>query len=198
MKIIMIGASGTIGKKVIAALEKDHDIVRVGRTSGDIQADITSLVSIEKMFQQVGAFDALVSMAGDIHFGPLKDMTDKDFRKGLDSKLMGQVNLVLTGQRYINPGGSFTLTSGSLSDDPIPMGANASAVNAALEGFGRSAALELKGDVRINVVSPTVVEDSPFYFPFFPGYIPVTMERVVAAYVQSILGAKTGQVFPVR
>jgi NAD(P)-dependent dehydrogenase (short-subunit alcohol dehydrogenase family) len=198
MKIIMIGASGTIGKKVIAALEKEHGIVRVGRTSGDIQADITSLVSIEKMFQQAGAFDALVSMAGDIHFGPLKDMTDKDFRKGLDSKLMGQVNLVLTGQRYINPGGSFTLTSGSLSDDPVPMGANASAVNAALEGFGRSAALELKRDVRINVVSPSVVEDSPAYFPFFPGYFPVTMERVVAAYLQSILGARTGQVFAVR
>jgi len=198
MKIIMIGAAGTIGKKVIAALEKEHGIVRVGRTSGDIRADITSLDSIEKMFKQAGAFDALVSMAGDIHFGPLKDMTDTEFRKGLDSKLMGQVNLVLVGQHYINPGGSFTLTSGSLSDDPVPLGANASAVNAALEGFGRSAALELTGDVRINVVSPSVVEDSPGYFPFFPGYFPVTMERVVAAYQKSILGARTGEVFAVR
>lgn len=199
MKIIMIGASGTIGKKVTAALEKDNEIVRAGRsTSGDIQVDITSPASIESLFKKAGPFDALICMAGDIHFGPLKEMTDADFRKGIDSKLMGQVNLVLIGQRYINPGGSFTLTSGSLADDPIPLGANASAVNAALEGFTRSVALELTGGVRINSVSPAMVEDSPGYFPFFPGYIPVSMERVVAAYLKSVLGARTGQVFAVR
>jgi len=193
MKIIIIGATGTIGKKVTAALEKDHEIVRVGAKSGDLQADITSPASIEDLFKKVGPFDALVSAAGDGHFGPLNTMTDKDFRKGIDSKLMGQVNLVLIGQHYIRPKGSFTLTSGSVSGDPALLTANLSAINAALEGFARASALELHDGIRINVVSPAVVEDSPEYFPFFPGFIPVSMERVVNAYIRSVLGPDTGK-----
>jgi NAD(P)-dependent dehydrogenase (short-subunit alcohol dehydrogenase family) len=197
MKIILIGASGTIGRKIAATVEKDHELVRVGSKSGDFRVDIASTESIEKLFKAVGPFDTLISAAGDGHLGPLHSMTAADFRKGLESKLLGQVNLVLIGQHYILPKGSFTLTAGSLSEDPIPLGANLSAVNAALEAFGRSAALELENGVRINVVSPTVVEDSPGYFPFFPGHIPVTMERVAAAYVRSAFGAQTGQVYRV-
>lgn len=197
MKIIIVGATGTIGKHVTAALQKDHEIVKVGSKSGDVQVDITSTDSIKAMFEKIGKFDALISAAGDGHFGPLNGMTDSDFRKGLDSKLMGQVNLVLIGQQHINPKGSFTLTAGTLGNDPIVLGANLSAVNAALEGFGRSAALELENGVRINVVSPGVVEESPAYFPFFPGQTPVSMDRVTAAYVRSVLGADTGKVFTV-
>lgn len=197
MKIIIIGATGTIGKKVTAAFEKEHEVVRVGAKSGDLQVDISSVASIEALFKKAGPFDAVVSIAGDGHFGPLNSMTDKEFRKGIDSKLMGQVNLVLIGQHHINPKGSFTLTSGSLAKDPIRLGANLSTVNGALDAFAKAAAIELENGVRINVVGPTVVEDSPHYFPFFPGHIPVTMERVVNAYVKSVLGAGTGQVIEV-
>ena len=42
-----------------------------------------------------------------INVGPWKKMTDKEFRKGVDGKMMGQINLVLIGQHYINPKGSF-------------------------------------------------------------------------------------------
>lgn len=198
MKIIIIGAAGTIGKKVTAALEKDHEIVRVGSKSGDIQADITSPASIENLFKKAGPFDALVSIAGAGHFGPLNTMTDKDFRTGIDSKLMGQINLVLIGQHYIRPKGSFTLTAGSLADDPVPFGASLSAINGALDSFGRAAAVELENGVRINVVSPGVVEDSPGYFSFFPGQPPIPMQKVVNAYIRSVLGAGTGQIIKVR
>jgi NAD(P)-dependent dehydrogenase (short-subunit alcohol dehydrogenase family) len=197
MKIIVIGATGTIGRKVAAELGKNHDIIKVGSKSGDLQADISSPASIEALFQKTGPFDALVNVSGDGHFGPLKTMTDKDFRKGIDSKLMGQVNLVLIGQHYINAKGSFTLTAGILTHDPIPVGVNLSAVGGALEAFAKAAAIELENGVRINVVSPGVVEDSPHYFPFFPGHIPVTMDRVVAAYVKSVLGAQTGKTIDV-
>lgn len=197
MKIIIVGASGTIGKHVAASLEKEHEIIKVGSKSGDIQADITSPQSIENLFKKAGAFDALVSAAGDAHFGLLKTMTGKDFRKGIDSKLMGQVNLVLIGQHYIKPKGSFTLISGVLSDDPVISGANASAANGAINAFVRAAAIELENGVRINAVSPTVVEESPGYFPYFPGHIPVAMSRVVNGFHKSILGAGTGQVITV-
>ncbi|HEY4111052.1 short chain dehydrogenase [Puia sp.] len=197
MKIILIGASGTIGRRIAAAVEKDHELVRVGSKSGDFRVDIGSTESIEKLYWDVGPFDTLINAAGSGHFGPLHAMTAEDFRKGLDSKLLGQVNLVLIGQHHIRPKGSFTLTSGILAEDPVPYGANLSAVNAAVEAFGRAAAIELENGVRINVVSPGVVEDSPGYFPFFPGHIPVPMEKVAAAYVKSALGAQTGQVFKV-
>lgn len=197
MKIIIIGASGTIGKHVAGALEKDHEIIRVGAKSGDIQADMTSPESIEALFKKVGSFDALVSTAGEAYFGPLKTMTDQEFRTGIEGKLMGQINLVLIGQHYINPKGSFTLISGVLSQDPVLGGANASTANGAIEAFVRAAAIELENGVRINAVSPTVVEDSPGFFSTFPGHIPATMKEVVSGYFRSVLGAGTGQVIKV-
>jgi NAD(P)-dependent dehydrogenase (short-subunit alcohol dehydrogenase family) len=197
MKIIIVGASGTIGKKVTAALEKEHEIIRVGSRSGDVQADISDVTSVEALFKTTGKFDALISVTGTGHFGPLAEMSAADFSKGIHSKLMGQVNLVLAGQHYINAGGSFTLTSGILAEDPVLNGANLGTVNGAINAFAINAAIELKNDVRINAVCPGVVEDSPGFFPSFPGHIPVTMNRVVAAYLKSVLGGITGQVIKV-
>ncbi|MFT3980858.1 MAG: short chain dehydrogenase [Ferruginibacter sp.] len=197
MKIIIVGATGTIGKHVVKVLQKDHEIVQAGSTSGDIQVNMENPASIEKMYEAIGPFDALVCTAGNGYFGPLETMKDEDFRKTVDSKLMGQVNLVLIGQHYINPSGSFTLTSGSVAHDPVLQTASLSSINAAIEGFARGAAIELKNAVRINVVSPTVVEESPDYFPFFPGTVPVGMPAVANAYKKSVLGAQTGQVYKI-
>ena len=198
MRIIIVGATGTIGKRVAGSLEGNHEIIRVGSKTGDIQANITSPESIENLFRQVGSFDALVCAAGDAYFGPWKTMTDREFRKGIDSKLMGQINLVLIGQNYITPKGSFTLTSGVLTQDPVLSGANPSAANGAIDAFVRAAAIELENGVRINAVSPTVVEEAPEYFAYFPGHIPVTMKQVVYGYQKSVLGAGSGQVIKVH
>src|SRR5258708_18744760 len=135
MKILIVGAIGTMEKHKPAALQKDHEIIKVGSKSTDIQADISSTESIEYFYKQVGKFDALICAAGDAQFGPLASLKDADFRIGVNSKLMGQVNLVLIGQHYINPKGSFTLTSGALADDPIVMRANLSTLNGATNGF---------------------------------------------------------------
>jgi NAD(P)-dependent dehydrogenase (short-subunit alcohol dehydrogenase family) len=197
MKIIIIGATGTIGKVVTEELSKRHEIIKASRSKGDVQVDISSPKSIESMYKHIGKFDALVSTTGEGYFGPLRTATDKEFRKGIDSKLMGQVNLVLIGQHHINEKGSFTLTSGILAEDPVLLGANLSMVNGAINSFVTAAAIELENNVRINVVSPGVVEDSPGYFPYFPGHIPVMMDNVVAAYVRSLEGALTGKIIKV-
>lgn len=194
MKIIIVGATGTMGQYLSSALEKEHDIVRVATKGGDIQADITSVESIENMFKQVGAFDALISTAGPTYVGPWKKMTDMEFRKGIEGKLMGQVNLVLIGQHYINHKGSFTLITGALTEEPQLNFANASAANGAIEGFVRGAAIELENGIRINAVSPTVIEASPQYFPYFPGEIPTTMHELEFAFRKSVFGANTGQI----
>ena len=194
MKIIIVGATGTMGKHLASAFEKEHEVIRVGTQGGDIQVDITSTESIEKMFRKAGPFDALICTAGPSYVGPWKKMTDAEFRKGLEGKLMGQVNLVLIGQHYINPRGSFTLISGALTHEPVLNFANASAANGAVDAFVRAAAIELDNGIRINAVSPTVIEASPQYFPYFPGDIPVTMQQLEYGFRKSVFGAGTGQV----
>ena len=194
MKIIIVGATGTMGKYLANTFETDHEIIRVASSGGDIQADITSPESIENLFKEAGAFDALISTAGPTFVGPWKNLTDKEFRKGVEGKMMGQINLVLIGQHYINTKGSFTLITGELTHNPQLNFANASAANAAVEGFVRAAAIELQNGIRINAVSPTVIEDSPQYFPFFPGEIPLSMKQLEYGFRKSIFGANTGQI----
>ena len=194
MKIIIVGATGTMGKHLSSVLEKEHEIIRVGSKSGDFQVDITSPKSIENLFKQVGVFDALICTAGPSYVGTWKTMTHDEFRKGIEGKLMGQVNLVLIGQHYINPKGSFTLITGALTHEPVLNFANASAANGAIEAFVRAAAIELENGIRINAVSPTVIEASPKYFSFFHGDIPVTMKQLEYGFRKSVFGANTGKI----
>jgi len=146
------------------------------------------------MYKTTGAFDALICTAGPTFVGPWNNLTDKEFRQGVEGKMMGQINLVLIGQHYIRPRGSFTLITGALTHEPQRNFANASAANGAVEGFVRAAAIELENGIRINAVSPTVIENSPQYFPFFPGEIPTTMRQLEYGFRKSVFGAGTGQV----
>ena len=194
MKIIIVGASGTMGKHLTNAIAKEHEVITAATEGCDMKVDITSPESILNMYKQIGEFDALISTAGPTFVGPWEKLTDKEFRKGVEGKMMGQINLVLIGQKYIKPKGSFTLITGALTHEPQKNFANASAANGAVEGFVRAAAIELGDGVRINAVSPTVIENSPQYFPFFPGDIPVTMQQLEYGFRKSVFGANTGQI----
>src|SRR5687767_12555926 len=160
MRIVIVGASGDVGTAARLALEGRHEIIAAGRNSGDVTVDLMDPASIRAMFGKIGRVDAIIATAGHSHFGPLVKMTEKDFRKGLDDKLMGQINLVLAGLDHINDGGSITLTTGVLDRDPVRGGANAAAVNGAISAFVRSASLEMPRFIRINVVSPSLLEVS--------------------------------------
>jgi NAD(P)-dependent dehydrogenase (short-subunit alcohol dehydrogenase family) len=196
MKVILVGATGTLGKAVDKALNSRHEIVRVGRKNGDLQVDITDPKSIEQLYKRTGEFDAVVSATGDVHFGPLEEFTQDQFQVGLHSKLMGQVNLVSLGLKHIRSGGSFTLISGQINDDPIRMGASGAMVNGGLEGFVRSAALELPRGLRINLVSPTMTEESIAAFgPFFPGQKAIPAAEAALGFVKSVEGPQTGKVY---
>jgi len=198
MKIIVVGATGTIGSAVVENLSKRHEVIKVGKSSGDIQVDITNSEGIRTFFQKLGPFDALVSATGDVKFAPFEAMDAAAYQIGLQSKLMGQVNLVLIGRQFISPSGSFTLTSGILSHDPIKFGSSASMVNGAIDAFVRAAAVEISPGIRINAVSPTVLlESMPSYEPYFRGFEPVAASRVALAYSKSVEGQQTGQIYQV-
>jgi NAD(P)-dependent dehydrogenase (short-subunit alcohol dehydrogenase family) len=199
VKIIVIGAEGDIGRTVCEELSGRHDIVRAGRTSGDVRVDIADRASIEAMYRRVGKVGAVVTTVGSVHFGPLAEMTEAQFMLGLTNKVMGQVNVVLCGLGFVEDGGSFTLTSGVLDRDPIPMGSGAATANGALGGFVTGAAIEMPRRLRINVVSPGLLETSVArYGAWFPGHIPVPPKRVALAYAKSVEGALTGKVLIVE
>ncbi|WP_256079264.1 short chain dehydrogenase [Massilia sp. YIM B04103] len=196
MKVVIIGANGEVGKAVAQELGQRHEIVSVGSSSGQYQADITDIAQVRALFDKIGKVDAVVVAAGALHFGPLSEMTPEQFHIGLNSKLMGQVNVALVAQEYLNDGGSITLTSGIVGENPIRNGANASAVNAAVDGFARGAAIELKRGLRINSISPTLLTESqPKYGPYFYGFETVPATRVALAYSRSVEGAETGKTY---
>ena len=199
MKIILIGATGTIGKYVRAALEHPkNEILTVGRKSGDYQVDITQSNDIVRLYQKLGSFDAVVNASGEVAFVPFQTIREKDWNISLQSKLMGQIQLVQQALPYINEGGSFTLVSGILSEQFIQAGTIATTVNRALEGFVQAASCELPKQLRINIISPTLLTDSvSHYGEFFPGFKPIDGPSVGAAFKKAVMGIQTGQIFRV-
>ena len=199
MKILLVGASGTLGQAVARHLGQQHDILAAGRHSGSLRVDLTDDASVREQFAQTGPVDAVISTTGKLHFGPLQQMTPEQFNVGLQDKLLGQVRLALAAQHHLNAGGSITLTSGIVSAQPIRDGANATAVNHALEGFVRAAALELlPRGLRINVISPNVlVESMEAYGPYFPGFEAVTAQRAALAFQRAVEGIQSGETITV-
>lgn len=197
MRVVVIGATGTIGKAVVEALRGRHEVIEVARRGGEYQADITDPAAIERLFETVGPFDALVSAAGQAKFGPLDGLSDADFQFSLGNKLMGQVNLVRAGMRHVRDGGSFTLTSGVLANEPMPGSGAISLVNAGLEGFARAAALELPRDARVNVVSPPWVSET-LEAMGRDGAAGLPAATVARAYVDSVEGDRNGEVIDAR
>lgn len=197
MKIVIIGASGTVGRAVAEELSQRHETIRVGRTQGEHQVDITSQASVQALFEKIGPVDAIVSASGGVHFGPLATMTDGEFNRGLQDKLLGQVRLALTGQHFLNEGGSITLISGIVAHEPIAQGVNATTVNAALEGFAAPRPVNRRA-IRINLISPTVLTESvEAYDGFFPGFESVPAATVAQAYRRSVEGVQSGRVYKV-
>jgi NAD(P)-dependent dehydrogenase (short-subunit alcohol dehydrogenase family) len=196
MKVIVIGATGAVGKAVVEELGQRHEVVTVGARGGQHQVDFTDIAQVRALFAKVGKADAVVVTAGVLHFAPLSSFSPEQFYVGLNSKLMGQVNVALVAQEYLNDGGSITLTSGIVANEPIRNGVSATMVNSAIEGFVRGAAIELPRGLRINVVSPTVLKESmDSYGPFFVGFEPIAASRAALSYARSVDGAQTGQVY---
>lgn len=198
MRILVVGAYGDIGKVVCDELGTRHDLVRVGRSRGDYQVDVSDRSAVDQMYDTLGQIDAVVSTAGDVKFAPLAEQTSETIEFALRQKVVGQINLVLGGLTRLSDKGSFTLTSGILDRDPIPMAVGAATANGALGGFVTGAAIEMPRGLRINVVSPGLLEVSaPRYGAWFAGHNPVCSERVGRAYAKSVEGARTGQVIAV-
>lgn len=195
MNILIIGGHGAIGKRLTAHFKTHHQVIVAGRSKGDIKVDMTSSISLTQMFKATGPIDAIICVAGEAKWATFENLTEEDYYLGLRSKLMGQVNTARIGHRYLNKGGSITLTTGILAEYPVPMTASAAMVNGAIHSFVKAVALELEGKVRINAVAAGMVQDTyETYSKYFPGQRPVPMQKVRFAYERSILETDNGTI----
>ncbi|MPY79629.1 MAG: short chain dehydrogenase [Actinophytocola sp.] len=142
--------------------------------------------------------DAVACAAGSTQFGPWQERDRDAWMSGINSKLLGQVELVRQAAGKVRAGGSFTLITGIIGREQIRNGSAAAAINGALEAWVRSTAAELGNGQRINAVSPTVLTESlGKYGDYFPGFPSVAAADVGQAYVRSIEGVDTGRVYAV-
>lgn len=204
MKILLVGATGVVGRCVLNSLQAQHDVISASlepaKGDHEVQLDLSDADALVKTLKSLGQLDAVISAAGRARFGALADARPASveasvYGLGLLDKLLGQVNLALAAREVLRPGGSITLTSGTTSTEPVLGGAGLSMVNGALESWVRAAATELPQGWRLNVVSPSLVEGTPAAAcAAFPGFEKVSAERVGLAYQRCLFSGITGQV----
>lgn len=194
MRVLVVGGTGTIGSAVASALgERGHDVVTAGVNSGDLRVDLADPRTIVSLYAAVPRVEAVVCAAGIARFEALEELTDDDFALSIANKLMGQVNLVRHGLGAVGEGGSFTLTSGTLSQEPGPGTSAVSMTSAGVEAFARGAAIDLAGRYRVNVVSPSWVAESRVRAGLDP--VPGIWAKDLAAYYADFVeGTATGVV----
>lgn len=198
MRVVVIGANGTIGQATVAALRTQGDDVIEASRSLSPSIDLTSPTSIKSFFEEIGEVDAVVSTVGSAPFTHLEDAETKDFEAGIQNKLLSQINLVIHALPYVRDHGSFTLISGILTQHPVKQSVIATTVNGGLEAFTVGAATDLPRSIRINTVSPTVIQESlEGYGPFFPGFEPIPAAVAGKAFVKAVHGVETGKVYRV-
>lgn len=186
MKIVVIGASGTIGSSVVNILEGSNEIIRASR-NGDVQMDLSDSNSILNMYKSISDIDAVICAAGEANFGPLDSFTDKDFEFSFGNKLMGQINLVRFGRQYLNKRGVITLTTGILAHSPSPATVMLTTINRALEAFVEAASQDMPNNIRLNSVCPPMAKETAEKLGWGPGGMPANQ---IATYYEESLNIK--------
>jgi len=193
-KIIVVGATGRLGRVVVGGL-KDYEVIRAGRSGPDLKIDALDFESVSDVFASVGSFDGLVSCIGGTPFKTFEELTMEDFATGLSKKCFSQLNLAKAAIPFLTENGSITLTSGIIGDEPILAGSCAAAANGALNMCVSTLAAEYAGKLRINIVSPSIIENSvEDYGMLFDGFEPTSEKRIIEVYRRTISAPISGRV----
>ncbi|MEP6614789.1 MAG: short chain dehydrogenase [Mucilaginibacter sp.] len=197
MKILIIGASGVIGKPLFESLKKEHEVFGAHRSSAEFPVDTMDTASVRRLLERLPKLDAIINAAGEAVWKEFDLLTEADYYVGIKDKLMGQVNLVHTAKDFLNPNGSITLTTGILADFPESGSAGLALVNGALHSFIMAAAPRLKNNVRLNIVAPGAIKGTIEGEELFAGHAPVAIDAVIDVYKEALSGSKTGHVFKI-
>lgn len=193
MNVIVIGATGTIGSAIVAALRANKHAVIAASRRGEHKVDILDAASIQALLAAHPHTDALICAAGDGVFKPLADLTDADFATTLASKLMGQVNVIRAALPRLRPDGAILITTGTLAQRPTRGGATFSLANGALEAFACAAALEAPNNIRVNAISPPWIAETVAALKMPPQPGQLSAAHVAKTYVAALEGTATGQ-----
>ncbi|MDH7445584.1 short chain dehydrogenase [Aquimarina sp. 2201CG14-23] len=197
MKILIIGATGTIGKEIYDHLKENHEVYAAHRNSDSYPIDITNKDSIKSLFDTLPKLDAVINAAGTASWKHFSDLSEEDYYVGIKSKLMGQVNLVHIAKDYLNENAVITLTTGILAEHYEPNTTALSLVNGAIHSFVNSAAKELERGIRLNVVAPGAIAGDFPEDQKFAGYLPVQIQDVVKIYEYTLTSTNTGQILKI-
>lgn len=197
MRVLVIGASGVIGKPLFESLSKEHEVFGAYRSSAEYPVDTRDTASVKRLLERLPKLDAIINAAGEAIWKDFDLLTEADYYVGIKDKLMGQVNLVHTAKDFLNPNGSITLTTGILADFPETKSAGLALVNGALHSFIMAAAPRLKNNIRLNIVAPGAIKGTIEGEELFAGHAPVAIEAVIDVYKEALSGSKTGHVFKI-
>jgi NAD(P)-dependent dehydrogenase (short-subunit alcohol dehydrogenase family) len=191
MRILVIGATGTIGKAVSGLLKaKGHQVVEASRSSKP-SIDFTDAASIDRFYENLGEVDAIITAAGDAAFVALDKVTEDNIQLSLHSKLMGQINAVRKGLKNLRPNGVAVITGGMLAYTPWPQTSLITMVNSGLEGFVKAAALDMTEGRRVVIVHPPWVAETAAALGMDASPWP-NAAKVAQAYLNAVEGKQTG------
>ncbi len=189
MKIVVIGATGTIGAAVVAALEATHEVVGVSRRS-EPPVDVGEPSTIARLLATVRGIDAIICCAANAPLRSFPESSEEEFQGSIQAKLFGQIDLIRQASHHLRDGGSITVTSGAIPDGLVGS-AGGALVNAGLEAFVRAVAPELPRGIRVNAVSPGWVQESLDLLGI-DSVVGTPVATVVGAYIEALEGTTRG------
>jgi NAD(P)-dependent dehydrogenase (short-subunit alcohol dehydrogenase family) len=174
---VVLGGTRGIGREIVMALAARGSTVYLsGRTleSGQTAAaeigmgtigigvDLSDPASIAGSLAQIPAVDDLVIPAIERDANTIADYNIERAMRLVTLKLVGYAEAIHTLRDRFSPTASVVLFGGLALERPYPGSVTVSTVNGGIVGMVHSLACEL-APVRINVIHPGIVGDSPFW-----------------------------------
>ena len=175
---IVTGASQGMGRATAIRLARDfsaialaarnagelNEVARAVKTAGAeplvFELDLSKVESAETVVKttldRLGRIDALLNIAGAVPQIDLFEMTDEQWRSGMELKLHGARRLTIRAWEALKKSkGSVVFMSGSAALDPKPAFAAVAATNAAITALAKAFAEQgIKDGVQVNSVVP--------------------------------------------
>ena len=145
----------------------DKAVKEIGKNVTGVQGDAGNLSDLDRLFEIVkkekGHIDVLFASAGVGELSkPLGSITEKGFDDTFNVNVRGTLFTVQKALPLMNDGGSIILNSSIAGVKGFPGTTVYSASKAAIRSFVRTWTAELKGKIRVNVISPGTIDTAIF------------------------------------